>query len=293
MGERFVNHSAIIADSVACITKEQAEKYNISIIPANIFYNGKVYRDWKDLSSAQAYEFLDQSPDFWKSSAATPEEYMEIYRELGAHAQNILVVTISAKLSMFYSSARYAREFIEPELPNTRIDILDSRTVAAAEGLVVLAAARAIEQGKSFNDVVAVAEAVSEKVKFIGLLETLRYVYRTGRIPKTAARLGSMVPVKPILTGSNGTNGVIHLATAARSKKTGVDKMIHMMKEHVATNESVHVAVMHADTYVEAENLKDIVANEFNCQEIYITDFSPIMGCATGRGTLGLAFYKS
>jgi len=68
--------------------------------------------------------------------------------------------------------------------------------------------------------------------------------------------------------------------------------MLRIMRNHVANSEPVHVAVMHADALAEAQELKERIATEFNCAEIFITDFSPIMGYATGRGTLALAYYK-
>ena len=89
-----MNDIAIIADSIACIPREQTEQYKIKIVSANILFNGNIYRDLIDLSSAQAYEFIDKNPQFWKSSAASPESYAEAYRELGQDAQNILVITI-------------------------------------------------------------------------------------------------------------------------------------------------------------------------------------------------------
>jgi len=281
--------TAIVADSIACITKKQIEQYGIRIIPVNILFNGQVYRDSIDLSSAKAYKFLKKSPDFWKSSAASPEDYLDIYRELSRHVRNVLVVTISSKLSMFYSSALAAKEIFKEESPESVVEVLDSQTAAAAEGLIVLAAARAVTEGKPFTEVVAVAKWVKERVKFVGLLETIRFVYRTGRIPKVASEIGSMLSIKPVLTGSNGN---IRLSAAARNKQNGVRKMLQMMRTDAGNLEPVHVAVMHADALSEARELKEKVAAEFNCVEIFITDFSPIMGYATGPGTLALAYYK-
>ncbi|MCJ7515791.1 MAG: DegV family protein [Dehalococcoidia bacterium] len=281
--------TAIIADSIACLTKKQVEEYGIRIIPVNILFNGQVYRDSVDLSSAKAYEFLEKAPEFWRSSAASPEDYLDLYRELSKHVPNVLVVTISSKLSMFYSSALAAKEIFKEESPETVVEVLDSQTAAAAEGLIVLAAARAVTEGKPFPEVVAIAKGVKDRVKFIGLLETIRFVYRTGRIPKVASEIGSMLSIKPVLTGSNGN---IRLAAAARNKQNGVKKMLRMMRSDAGKVEPVHVAVMHADALSEARELKEKVAAEFNCVEIFITDFSPIMGYATGPGTLALAYYK-
>ncbi len=280
---------AIIADSISCIPQEQRESYHIKIVPANVYFNGKTYRDLIDLSSEKAYELLQKAPEFWKTSAPSPKDYLEAYHELSTSSSHILVVTISSKLSMFYSSALAARQILSEESPGITVEVIDSKTVAAAEGLIVLAAARAAAAGKQFAEVVAIANSVKERVKFIGLLETIRFVYRTGRIPKVASELGSMLSIKPILTGANGN---IRLAAAARNKQNGVTKMLRMMSSEVRNTEPVHVAVMHADAPAEAVKLKEKVAAEFNCTEIFITDFSPIMGYATGPGTLAVAYYK-
>lgn len=282
--------TAVVADSIACIPRELAENLGIRIVPANIFFNGKLYRDVIDLTPAQAYEFLNRAPQFWKSSAASPEDYAEAYRELGKNAQNILVITISSKLSMFYESAKAAKEIVEKELSPTVIEILDSETVAAAEGLIALAAARAAKEGKAFEEVKTIARKVKERVKFLGLLETIRHVYRTGRIPKLASQIGSLLSLKPILTGANG---VIRFASAARTKRSGIEKMLSMIREQTGHSEPIHVAVMHADAAEEAQTLRKRIAAEFNCAELFVTDFTPIMAYATGRGTLALAFYQS
>jgi len=281
--------TTIVADSIACIPKKQIDDYGIRIIPVNILFSGKIYRDFIDLSSTQAYEFLEKAPEFWKSSAASPEDYIGIYRELSRYARNILVITISSKLSMFYSSALNAKEIYKDESPQTVIEVMDSKTVAAAEGLIALAAARAAAGGRPFDEVVDEARKVKERVKFIGLLETISFVYRTGRIPKVASEIGSMLNIKPILTGSNGN---IRIAAAARSKQNGVTKMLRMMRRDVSDLQPVHVAIMHADALEEAKKLEEKIAVDYNCVEIFITDFSPIMGYATGRGTLALAYYK-
>jgi DegV family protein with EDD domain len=281
---------AVVADSIACIPRELAKTLGIRIVPANILFKGKLYRDLIDLTAAQAYEFLDSAPQLWKSSAASPEDYVEAFHEIGRNARNILVITISSKLSMFYESARAAKEMVKKELHSAVIEIIDSETAAAAEGLIALAAARAAKEGKTFKEVKAIARKVKERVRFLGLLETIRHVYRTGRIPKLASQIGSLISLKPILTGANG---VIRFAGAARTKRSGIEKMLSMMRKQTGHSGQIHVAVMHADAAEEAQMLRERIAAEFNCAELFVTDFTPIMACATGKGTVALAYYKS
>jgi DegV family protein with EDD domain len=282
--------TAIIADSIACIPRELAENLRIRIVPANILFDDKLYRDLTDLTPAQAYRFLDSAPQFWKSSAASPEDYAEAFRELAKNARNILVITISSKISMFYESARAAKEMVKKELSPTVIEVLDSQTVAAAEGLIALAAARAAKEGKTFQEVKTIARKVRGRVRFLGLLETIRHVYRTGRIPKLASQIGSLLSLKPILTGADG---VIRFVSAARSKRSGIEKMLTMMRKQTGHSGQIHVAVMHADAAEEAQLLRERIAAEFNCAELFITDFTPIMAYATGKGTVALAYYQS
>ncbi|MBN1369811.1 MAG: DegV family protein [Dehalococcoidaceae bacterium] len=281
--------TAIVVDSIACIPAQLVADFNIKIIPVNILFGGTLYRDMVDLTSAQAYEFIRKDPGTWKSSAASPEEYVELFRELGRHVKNILVITISARLSGFYNSAMVARRMALMELPSVEIEILDSRTVAAAEGLIALAAARAAGEGGAFREVVAAADQVRERVSFLGLLETIEYVYRTGRIPKLASRIGSMLALKPVLTGGNGS---IRLAGTVRTRQAGIERMLSIMRKRTG-QQPLHVAVMHADASQEAEALRYRIAQEFDCTELFVTDFSPIMAYATGRGTLALAFYPA
>ncbi len=278
----------IVTDSIASLPREYIERYKISVVPVNIFFNGKVYRDWIDLSPAQAYEFLERAPQFWKSSAPSPEDYLQAYRELGQYVENILVVTLSSKLSMCYNSAITAKEIAKEALPKTTIEVLDSQTAVAAEGLIVLAAAKAAIEGKPFAQVIAIANKIKERVHYIGVLETIRHVYRTGRIPKIASQIGSILSIKPILISSDG---LIRFAGASRTKQNGIEKMLNLMRHHIGSA-PCHVAIMHADTFDEAVKLKERIAAEFNCIELFITDFSPVMAYASGKGALGLAYYK-
>jgi DegV family protein with EDD domain len=278
---------AIVADSIACLTREQVEQYGITIAPIPVSFQGKIYRDWVDITPSEAYELFLKDPESFKTAGASPGIFIEAYREASKRAKNILCVTLSARLSGACEAAKQAIDEIKKELPQLSVAVVDSKTVTAAEGFIALAAARAAEVGQDLAEVVKAAEEMRERVTFLIILDTIRHVYRTGRIPKIAAMAGSMINIKPILTSSGG---IIRFVTAARSRERGIDKMLKIMRNRVG-QKPVHVAVMHAYAPDEAEKLKERVAAEFNCAELWVTELSPVMGYATGTGTLGLAFY--
>lgn len=277
---------AIVTDSVACLTKELVEQYGIEIIPLNILAAGKVYRDWLDMTPSQAYELFLKDPDSFKAAPANPEECLEVFRRAGQKAKNILCINLSVRISTLYNVVRIAREKAKEELPDIRIELLDSETATAAQGFIVLAAARAVEAGKSFEEVIETAKQLKEKVNAIVLLDTVKYVYRSGRVPRIAAQAASVLNIRPIFT----VGSTIHFAMAVRSKKSGIEHILKMTRAKI-DNKPIHCAVMHAYDIEEAQKLKSQVTSEFNCVEIWISEFSPLMGYATGTGTLGLAFY--
>jgi len=283
----MANKVAIVTDSLACLTRELVEEYEIGVVPLNIHFEGKVYKDWVDITPSQSYELFLKNPDSWGSSAPSPEDFLKAYREASKQAKNILCITISAKLSATYDIAQVAKERAEAELPGTAIEVLDSQTTTAAEGFVALAAARAAAEGKNLAEVIKAAEEMRDKVRFFAFLDTVRHVYRSGRIPKIASQVGSILHIKPILTTSSG---LVHFAGVVRSKKSGVERLLKIMRNKVGLR-AVHVAVMHAYALDEGERLKERISSEFNCAELFITEFSPVMGYACGTGTLGIAFY--
>lgn len=279
---------AIVTDSIACLTKEIVAQYGIGIVPINFYSGGKVYKDWVDITPAEAYELFLKDPESFKTSAGSPEDCLKAYHEASKQAKNILCITISAKLSAVYNVALGAKEQAKAELPQTSIEVLDSQTATAAEGFIALAAARAAAEGKGLAEVIKAAEAMRDRVCLVALMDTVRYVYRTGRIPKVAAWAGSMLNIRPIFTISSG---VPHFMGAVRNKGSGIDRLLKVMRGKVGLN-PVHVAVIHAYALDEAERLKERVSSEFNCAELWISEFSPVMGYACGTGTLGFAFYS-
>jgi len=279
---------AIVTDSIACLTRELVEQYGIGIAPINLYFGDRVYKDWVDITPDEAYEMFLKDPKAFKTSGSNPGDWYKACREASKRTKEILCVTLSAKLSGVYNGALEARERLMAEIPHLSIEVLDSQMATAAEGFVALAAARAAEAGKSLAEVAKAAREVRDKVNFFAFLDTIRHVYRTGRIPKLAAQAGSLLNIKPILTMSSGA---VRFIGAVRSKEGGIKRMLKMMKERVG-QEPVHVAVMHVYVLADAERLKERVASEFNCAELWISGFSPVMGYATGTGTLGLAFYK-
>jgi len=263
------------------------EQYHVSIIPLNFYADGKIYRDGVDITPSEAYDLFLRDPEAFKTSAASPIDCLEVYRKASRLADSILCVTLSSKLSAVYDVALNAAEQASVELPEITVKVMDSQTVVAAEGFIALAAARAAEAGKDLTGVLRAAEEMKDKVDLVAYLDTIKHVYRSGRIPKIAAIAGSMLNIKPIFTFASGTP---HFISAVRNRERGIERLLEKMREATG-DKPVHVAVMHVYAEDQAEILKEKVLAEFDCAELWVTEFSPLIGYTCGAGTLGLAFY--
>jgi DegV family protein with EDD domain len=142
-------------------------------------------------------------------------------------------------------------------------------------------------EGKSLEEIVRITNQVALRVDLVGVLDTIRYVYRTGRILKIAARFGSMLKIKPIFTISGG---LIQMIGVTKDQGNGMRRILKQMREKVGT-QPVHVALAQAEALEVGKKMQEKIRSEFNCSELWLTDFSAVMAYATGEGVLVAAFY--
>jgi DegV family protein with EDD domain len=279
----------VMTDTVACIPGDLAREHNIKVVPAaNIMFDNKDYIDGVTLTAAEAYELIKKDPDKFLTSAVTPALLVDEYRKVAAEAQNIFFVTLSSALSAAYKTAGMAAEVFQEESPKTTIQIFDSRSCAGGQGLIVLATAKAANKGQSMDRVASVAEQARQKTNSFMMLDTLRYVYRTGRMSKLGSRIASMFNIKPInrVTGE----GKLEMVDRTRNRDDGLEILIELTQKHTKTD-SLHFMLSHAAAPEMAEKFSGMLQKKFNCLSLIISDYSPVMGYGAGPGAIFVAFH--
>ncbi len=280
---------AIITDSSACLPKELVEKYEIEIVPLDLIHEGKVYKDGIDITSAEFYKLLSQAKELPTTSAPSPGDYFEVFKKVAEKAENILVVTPSAKFTHAFDSAKKAVEMAKDKLRDVAVEVLDSGTAAGAQGFVVLAAAKAAAFSESLVRVIEAARNLMPKVYLVAIIDTLHYLAKGGRVPQIAAWASSLLKIKPLFELLPLSKGVTSV-DRVRTRPKAIERLAEFLRERV-DRKPVHAVVMHTNALDEAEKLKERIISEFNCVEVYVEDFTPVMGVHTGPGLLGVAFY--
>ena len=283
-----IRRVAVVVDSTVSLPTALLEGLPLHIVPLKLDLDGTSYLDGVDLTPGELYRRLPSLQGLPKSSAPSPASFLAAFHEAALHAEDLLCVTLTSRLSGTYDAARTAIQVAGDELPDLRIRLLDSTTAGGAEGLVALAAARTAAEGRSLNEVFAVAERVSERVHFLGVMETLHYVWKGGHIPRVALWASTLLDIKPVL---DIWRGEVRLVGRPRTKAKGIARMLATMAKRVGEG-PLHVVAMHADAPDEAEELLRQVQARFACAEALIVPFTPVIGAHTGPGLLAVAFYE-
>jgi DegV family protein with EDD domain len=278
---------AIVTDTISCLPADLVKEYGIRIIPTGLIMDGKRYRD-SELSNE----------DFWKlfyatkthtTAAGSPADFEAVFRELSQITGDIVCINVSAKLSATCNDAVMAKEAVKAEKPGMNIEIIDSTTATGAMGFIVLEAARAASQGKSFNEVVGIVNTMIPRVKFLCAMNTLKYLIKSGRAPKTAM-LGDLMKVKPIIGMVSGTGLVENIGRASGEKKAR-EKIVELAGDYFDSSKPSHFFVHYTDSLEVGEELKKMVIEKYHPVELYMTPYTPVMASQTGS-VVAVAFYS-
>ena len=270
----------VVTDSTADLPPAMAKELGITVVPLNVHFGTEVYRDGVEILPDEFYKRLVTSPRLPTTSQPTVGDFLQSYQELSQTTNEIVSIHISAKLSGTLNSANQAREQHQGD---SRIEIVDSQTGSLGLGLVAMAANQAAQRGARIDEVVKEAQLAIPRVQFFGLLDTLEYLEKGGRIGKAQAFVGSLLRIKPILTCRDGE---VHPLEKARTRTKGIDRLCELVQEHMPL---VELGVVYSTTPDEALALAQRLQPSLPNGEVFLSQLGPVVGTYLGPGTLGIA----
>jgi DegV family protein with EDD domain len=274
---------AVVTDSTATVPDDLLQELNIRVVPVLLLFGQQAYRDGVDIRPKEVYRLLRSGSRIPSSAAPSVGDFLRVYAGAAQEATGILSVHMSPKLSATFSVARMAGRLVD----GTTVRVFDCQTAAMGQGFVVLAAARAAARGAGLDEVLHRAEEIAAKVNMFFTLDTFEYLHRGGRIGGAAALMGSVLQIRPVLYLADGHVAVFR---RPRTKRRALRTILQQIEAEASAG-PLHAAVLHADTPDEAEELRNTIAQRFDCAELHVAEFTPVMGAHTGPGLVGVAFY--
>lgn len=270
----------VVTDTVADLPAEVARELDISVVPILVRFGDKVYRDGVDLTSDQFYLMLKESKVLPATSVPSPGMFAEVYDRLAESTDEILVITVSSRLSGTYDVAVQSVGLMKRKC---QVEVLDSLWATMAQGFIVMEAAKAARQGANLDEVAEVARKTVSRVDFLSTFDTLEYLRRGGRIGKAAALLGSMLKINPMITLRDG---VVEPAGRMRSRAKAIERLC----EFAASYSHVEaLAVEDTACPEEAEELAQRLRQRLPGVPLYRSRMTPAIGTHTGPGLLLVA----
>lgn len=250
-----------------------------------VVLNGHTYRDGVDLSASELYARLAAGSGAPTTSAPAPEAYAEALLAASRVADAGLCITVSRTFSAALDSATIAAARSREEMPRFAVSVIDSGSAAGGQGLVTLAAQQSAASGADLAGVVAAANSAASQVRLVAYVDTLYYLWKGGRVPGIVHEMTSLLHLKPVFEMAGGrVNRKLPSRTSRRARR----RLVDMVGQ--GADGPVRACVMHAGAGSDAAELEASLRAAVDCQDVYVAEFSPVMGAHTGPGMLGIAY---
>jgi len=274
----------IVTDSLSDITGDLAQEMGVTVVPLYVRFGEEVYRDRLEMTTDEFYHRLVHNATFPTTTQPSPGDFVGVYEKLAKESDEILVIVVSSKLSGTYQSALQAKSMVEGKC---RIEVIDSQTIVMGLGLIVISVAKAAQAGAKLDELADLVHKAMPRSHAIMSFDTLKYLAKGGRIGKAQSFLGSILSVKPILTIRDGE---VHPVTRVRSRAAGIDYLYNFVAGFSNIEE---LAVEHATTPGEADELVKRLNSVFPKERIYRSTVSPVLGTHTGPHVLSVSVLEA
>ncbi len=277
---------ALVVDSAATLPAEALVSPHLHVAPMSLTLAGRTYLDGEDVSPSEFYRMLRAAPAPPTTAAPSPSTFLDAYRRAARDSASILCLPVASRVSASYESAKVAARLAADVLPGVEVRVLDSESAAGGQGLVALEALRSVQAGASLEEAAEAAQRAIPHVRLLAFPDTLYYLWKSGRVPGIAHAGSALLGVKPIFELYRGA-----VATVARPRtmKRAIRRLVDLMRQR-AGDRPISACVMHADSEQAAQELGAEVEAVFECDRIFVAEFTPVMGAHIGPGLLGVAF---
>lgn len=276
---------AILTDSGSDVPAEMAKELGIFVLPLQVNYKARSYRDGVDIDAETVYEGLEtEVPTTSLPLGSDLTDLLEKIR--GEGYTRILGVLLSSGLSGTFNMVRL--QAMDSPLP---MEVLDTKNIGIGSGMSAIKAAQLAKAGVAYDEIVRLTKHSIENTKIFFVLSTLEYLKRGGRIGKVSAIIGSAFDIKPIITCNE--EGIYTTVAKARGRKQSLRKVVELALEYAVDASSVTLSIAHGNALQDAQDIKaEMVSQLHKVSNVFVGPVSPALGVHTGPGLIGVCVHK-
>lgn len=283
---------ALVTDSTCDLPEEILEEYKVEVVPLTVHFGEEVYQDKAELKTDKFFSMMEESQKLPTTSQPSVGLFMEKYNELAEDYDHIISIHLSAALSGTCESARLASSEIE----KVDVAVLDSKSTTTGLGFLVIMAAKLINKGFDFNEIVKKVENAREKLTIFFTVNELTYLEKGGRIGKAQALIGSILNFNPVLEMS-GLTGELDPKDKVRGYKRTNRRLTELVNDYIADSPQVNISFIYGRETDNYNQFKDflqvsLLENENLDYNIFSNKIGAVLGCHTGPLVYGAVVFK-
>ena len=277
-----------MTDSDSDLPFHLKEQYDIPVVYMPYALDGKEYfDDLGQMLDHKSYYDMMRNGATPVTSALNEATYLEYFEPI-LKEKDLLFVAFSSKLSCTLQAVYSAREKLLEKYPERKFTVVDTLRISGPMTLLVLKAHEMYRAGKPMDEVAAWLEANKLRAQAYFIVDDLKYLKRGGRISATAATVGTMLDLKPII--SEAADGTLSANDKIRGHKKAIAFIVDKMLEFAPDPAESPIIVLNADSHDDAERVKAMVEQKLPGANILIENVGPVIGAHAGPGTLALCF---
>ncbi|MCD6567581.1 MAG: DegV family protein [Dehalococcoidia bacterium] len=267
------------------LSPEQLAELNISIVPLMVTLEGKTYREGVDIAPDEFYRLLETTQRFPSTSQPSVGSFSEVYKRIATTDPDIISIHMSSGLSGTFGAAQTAAKLV----PEAKVTHVDTKTLSAAAGWQVEAAARAIKAGWSKEQILSLMESIGNASESIYTLKELKYLIHGGRISHLKGIVATLLNIKPLI-GVEKKSGTYVQLGRARTFDQAIERLVDLIAHQHSPGSSLRVQVLHAHNPEGASRLHDLVDERFDCTWLPVGPISLVLGAHTGPSMVGITY---
>lgn len=278
---------ALVTDSTCDLSQDLIDNYQVNMLPININFGENHYLDKVTIQPEQFYTLLEENKNYPKSSQVNEKAFTNLYSHLASHYDSVIAIHLSDKLSGTFNSSQKAAQAISKEFGKP-ISVINSKNLSGGLGLLILRAAKAIEEGHTHNEVVAMTQKWTSDLKIFVSVRDIKYLIRGGRLSAGKGLIARLLNINPIVSVDDTGKAIVFGKTF--NQKANMDKVInHIIK--VSQGKTIwNYTVLHANNIDAANWYSEKMENLTGKPPASLLNISPIIGANAGVGAAGIAF---
>ena len=274
----------ILADSTCDLPEEMYKQYDITVIPLKVSIANQTYVDKVGITTQQLFALIEKYDEMSVTSAPSPEQFRVEMEKAVREGKSVICITISSGLSASYQSAMLAAKMVDGQ-----VDVVDTRTTAIGSGMVALLAARLAKMGEKHESIVKACREKVSRLRTLLLVDTVEYLKRGGRISAAAARMVSMLNIKPIIhVIKEGTTAVLH---KSRGKQKAMDWMLNYMLQTARDIKQQTIGIGFSSLEAPARQFLDMLERVVMPKETLMVGLGSVVATHVGPNAFGV-FYE-